>query len=165
MKAETGLLSIRVIEDKTGRAVPGAVIEVTSAADHTSVTYMTGKDGLIVDANGNTPSVAAGVYTITIMQVPTGYDIVTGKTGNVTVVNNRESLYEAIVSTASGEITTPGDESKKQTEPGTPEAKTETSVKTADTISNSFIFLMLLLSILTITTVMLIKTERAKELC
>ena len=165
VKAETGLLSIRVIEDKTGRAVPGAVIEVTSAADHTSVTYMTGKDGLIVDANGNTPSVAAGVYTITIMQVPTGYDIVTGKTGNVTVVNNRESLYEAIVSTASGEITTPGDESKKQTEPGTPEAKTETSVKTADTISNSFIFLMLLLSILTITTVMLIKTERAKELC
>ena len=165
VKAETGLLSIRVIEDKTGRAVPGAVIEVTSAADHTSVTYMTGKDGRIVDASGNTPSMAAGVYTITIMQVPTGYDIVTGKTGNVTVVNNRESLYEAIVSTASGEITTPGDESKKQTDPGTPEAKTETSVKTADTISNSLIFLMLLLSILTITTVMLIKTERAKELC
>ena len=165
MKAETGLLSIRVIEDKTGRAVSGAVVEVTSVSDRTSVTYVTGKDGRIVDANGNTPTVDAGVYTITIMKVPDGADVVTGKTGNVTVVKNSESFYEATVSSASGKTTTSGDESKKQTDPGTPETKTETSVKTADTISNSLIFLMLLLSILTITTVMLIKTERAKELC
>ena len=163
VKAETGLLSIRVIEDKTGRAVSGAVVEVTSVSDRTSVTYVTGKDGRIVDANGNTPTVDAGVYTITIMKVPDGADVVTGKTGNVTVVKNSESFYEATVSSASGKTTTSGDESKKQTDPGTPEAKTEKSVKTADTISNSLIILMLLLSILTMTTVILIKTEHAKE--
>ena len=165
MKTETGFLSVHVIEDKTGRAVPDAVIEVASVSNRTSVTYMTGKDGRIVDANGNTPTVAAGVYTITIMQVPDGYDVVTGKTGNITVVANSESLYEAIVSSVSGEITVPKDETKKQTDTTPPEAKTETIVKTADTISNSLIILMLLLSILTMVTVMLIKTERAKERC
>ena len=165
VKTETGFLSVHVIEDKTGRAVPDAVIEVASVSNRTSVTYMTGKDGRIVDANGNTPTVAAGVYTITIMQVPDGYDVVTGKTGNITVVANSESLYEAIVSSVSGEITVPKDETKKQTDTTPPEAKTETIVKTADTISNSLIILMLLLSILTMVTVMLIKTERAKERC
>ena len=41
----------------------------------------------------------------------------------------------------------------------------ETSVKTGDTITNSLIILMLLLSTLTIITVMVIKTDRAKVRC
>ena len=91
----TGKLSVHVIEEKTGRDVPNAKVEV-EAPDGTKTTYTTNDKGEIVDNDGNTPiDVTPGSYKVTVVEVPTGYEVTTGETGTVTVPENGEGRHEA----------------------------------------------------------------------
>ena len=91
----TGKLSVHVVEEKTGRDVPGAKVEV-EYPDGTKKTYTTNDKGEIVDENGNTPiDVPAGDYKVTVIEVPEGYEVTTGETGTVTVPENKEGRHEA----------------------------------------------------------------------
>jgi 5-hydroxyisourate hydrolase-like protein (transthyretin family) len=91
----TGKLSVHVVEEKTGRDVPNAKVEV-EYPDGTKKTYVTNDKGEIVDENGNTPiDVPAGDYKVTVIEVPKGYEVTTGETGTVTVPENSEARHEA----------------------------------------------------------------------
>lgn len=91
----TGKLSVHVVEEKTGRDVPNATVEV-EAPDGTKKTYKTNDKGEIVDENGKTPiEVAPGSYKVTVTQVPEGYEVTTGQTATIEVPANGEARHEA----------------------------------------------------------------------
>jgi len=100
---ETGKISVHVTEEKSGLDVPDATVEVTDENGNT-VTYKTDENGEIVDENGNVPTVPAGEYTVTVTEVPDGYDVKTGETGTVTVPKDGEGHHDAVIATDRGGI-------------------------------------------------------------
>ena len=100
---ETGKISVHVIEEKSGMDVPEAKVVITDESGKTR-TYITNKDGVIVDENGEIPVVPAGEYTITISEVPVGYEVTTGEVGTVTVPKDGEGHHDAVISTEKGAI-------------------------------------------------------------
>jgi 5-hydroxyisourate hydrolase-like protein (transthyretin family) len=92
-----------VIEERSGMDVPGAKVVIT-AEDGTTRTYVTNEDGVIVDKNGKIPVVPAGKYTITVSEVPTGYEVKTGEVGTVVVPKNSEGHHDAVIATEKGAI-------------------------------------------------------------
>ena len=100
---ETGKLSVHVTEEKSGKDVKEATVEVTYP-DGTTKTFITNEKGEIVDENGEVPTVPVGDYLITVTDVPEGYDVKTGETGEVTVEKNKEAHHDAVISTDRGGI-------------------------------------------------------------
>nr|MCR4846241.1 LPXTG cell wall anchor domain-containing protein [Eubacterium sp.] len=101
----TGKLSVHVVEEKTGRDVPGAEVEV-EYPDGTKKTFTTNDKGEIVDENGKTPiDVPAGEYKVTVTKVPEGYEVTTGETGTVTVPKDGEARHEAKIIPKTGGLT------------------------------------------------------------
>ena len=100
---ETGKLSVHVTEEKSGKDVKEATVEVTYP-DGTTKTFITNEKGEIVDENGEVPTVPVGDYLITVTDVPEGYDVKTGETGEVTVEKNKEAHHDAVISTERGGI-------------------------------------------------------------
>ena len=105
IKVTTGKLSVHVVEEKTGRDVPGAEVEV-EYPDGTKKTFTTNDKGEIVDENGKTPiDVPAGEYKVTVTKVPEGYEVTTGETGTVTVPKDGEARHEAKIIPKTGGLT------------------------------------------------------------
>ena len=100
---ETGRISVHVIEESTGLDVSGAKVEVTDEAGETRV-YYTDENGVIVDENGEIPVVPSGTYTITVSEVPVGYDVTVGEIGEVTVPKDGEGHHDAVIATERGAI-------------------------------------------------------------
>ena len=102
-KKETGKITVHVTEQNSGKDVPDATVEITGE-DGTKTTYKTDKNGQIKDQDGNVPTVPAGSYTVTVTDVPTGYDVTTGETGVVVVPKDGEGHHEAVIATDRGGI-------------------------------------------------------------
>ena len=89
INTDTGGLIITVIDEKTGNPVPGATVEVEKP-DGTKETLVTDGNGQITkytekDTNGHYTS-PTGDYKITVVKVPDGYSVTTGKTETKTVI-------------------------------------------------------------------------------
>ena len=105
IKVSTGKLSVHVVEEKTGRDVPGAEVEV-EYPDGSKKIFTTNDKGEIVDENGKTPiDVPSGKYKVTVVKVPDGYEVTTGETGTVDVPENGEARHEAKIIPKTGGLT------------------------------------------------------------
>ncbi|MBR0146091.1 MAG: LPXTG cell wall anchor domain-containing protein, partial [Eubacterium sp.] len=100
---DTGKLTIHVIEEKSGRDVKNAEVEV-QYPDGEKKTYITDENGNVTDENGKTLIVPPGTYSVTIVKVPEGYDVTTGETGVVVVPKDDEGHHEAVIATDRGGI-------------------------------------------------------------
>ncbi|MBQ8951165.1 MAG: hypothetical protein IJ065_08455, partial [Eubacterium sp.] len=103
-ETSTGFIEVHVTEEKSGKDVHDATVVITNKKTGEEFTYKTDKEGKIVDENGKTPEVPAGEYTVTIKDVPKGYDISTGEKGDVTVPKNETGKHEAVIKTERGGI-------------------------------------------------------------
>ncbi len=83
-----------VRDEKTKKPVPGATVELVYPDGHKE-NLKTDQNGLI-DING-TP---IGEYTITVTDVPEGYDVSTGKSATALVETNKKTKHIAEIVTA-----------------------------------------------------------------
>ncbi len=86
---KTGGLDIQVVDEKTGKPVPKAIVKIL-LPDGSTEELTTDDDGMILkyletDEYGRYKS-KPGDYEITVIKVPEGYSVTTGKTEKVTVV-------------------------------------------------------------------------------
>ncbi len=102
-KKDTGKISVHVTEEKSGLDVPDATVVVTDQ-NGKKTTYKTNEKGEVVDKDGKIPTVPSGEYTITVSDVPTGYDVKTGEVGKVVVPKDGEGHHEAVIATDLGGI-------------------------------------------------------------
>ena len=102
-KKNTGKISVHVTEEKSGLDVPDATVVITDQ-DGKKTTYKTNEKGEVVDKDGKIPTVPSGEYTITVSDVPTGYDVKTGEVGKVVVPKDGEGHHEAVIATDRGGI-------------------------------------------------------------
>ncbi|MCR5214131.1 MAG: LPXTG cell wall anchor domain-containing protein, partial [Eubacterium sp.] len=134
-KISTGKIYVHVTEENSGKDVPGVTVKVINEETGETLEYKTNSKGEIVDENGNTPEVPAGDYKVVITDVPDGYKVKTGETGNVTVPENEIGKHEAVINTERGGIIiTVYDEKTGEVVPNakvkitTPDGKTATFV-------------------------------------
>ena len=100
---ETGKLTVHVTEEKSGLDVPDAIVEV-KYPDGTTKTYKTDEKGEVKDENGNELIVPPGEYTVTVKEVPEGYEVKTGEESVVVVPKDDEGHHEAVIATDRGGI-------------------------------------------------------------
>ena len=141
IKVETGGLKVIVEEEGTGRRVPDAVVEIEAPEGTTfpdgskKITVTTDGNGEIkdyTDKDGNKIDLSSGLtpgdYKVTVIKVPEGYKVTTGKTDVVKVEANKVTEHIAKIETSSS---TP---EKKDTPSKTPnKTTTVTSSKAAKT--------------------------------
>ena len=96
----TGDLVITVLDEKTKKPVPNAVITITRP-DGTTGTYTTDENGQVVLTD-----VPTGDYVVTVTKVPDGYHVTTGKTSRVVVKKNKTTNYTEYIDTDSTTQTT-----------------------------------------------------------
>ena len=100
---ETGKITVHVTERTSGKDVPDAEVEI-KYPDGTTKTYKTDENGEVKDENGDELIVPPGDYEVTVVKVPEGYDVVTGKTDIVVVPKDDEGHHEAVIATDRGGI-------------------------------------------------------------
>ena len=164
----TGGLKVQVLEEGTRREVPDATVEIEAPAGttfpdgSTKITAITDKNGWITsykDADGNvidlTTGLTPGDYKITVVKVPEGYKVTTGKTETVTVVKGEVATHEALIAT--------GDSAATPTKTTTP-AKTTTAAKSVDTGDhmNVIPFIILMIVSLISSIVVIIRKRRLR---
>ena len=99
---DTGNLIIIVTDEETGEVVPGATVEV-EYPDGKTETFVTDDEGKITIKD-----VPPGDYTITVIDVPEGYDVTTDEEVEVTVVAGDTVEYEVKILTSTDATTTEG---------------------------------------------------------
>ncbi len=164
----TGGLKVQVLEEGTRREVPDATVEIEAPAGttfpdgSTKITAITDKNGWITsykDADGNvidlTTGLTPGDYKITVVKVPEGYKVTTGKTETVTVVKGDVVTHEALIAT--------GDSAATPTKTTTP-ATTTTAAKSVDTGDhmNVIPFIVLMIVSLISSIVVIIRKRRLR---
>ena len=122
-----GNLLITVIEEKTGKRVPGAVVEVKSQDGKVIKTLETNEDGQIL-----LKDIPAGGYKVTVKTVPDGYNVTTGREDFVTVVAGSTEEFEAILVTPTDAVTTDDASTAVDDATTTENTATESVVKTND---------------------------------
>jgi 5-hydroxyisourate hydrolase-like protein (transthyretin family) len=100
----SGKLTVHVTEEKSGKDVPEAEVEVKYPDGTTTKTYTTNEKGEITDENGDVLEVLPGDYTVTVTKVPEGYEVKTGESDIVNVPENDEGHHEAVIATDRGGI-------------------------------------------------------------
>ena len=164
----TGGLKVQVLEEGTRREVPDATVEIEAPAGttfpdgSTKITAITDKNGWITsykDADGNvidlTTGLTPGDYKITVVKVPEGYKVTTGKTETVTVVKGEVATHEALIATGASAATP-----TKTTTPAT----TTTAAKSVDTGDhmNVIPFIILMIVSLISSIVVIIRKRRLR---
>ena len=149
---ETGTLIITVLDEKTNKPVPNAVVTVKNP-DGTTGTYTTDDNGQIV-----LKDIPAGDYLVTVTKVPEGYEVTTGKTEKVTVKSGKTAQHTALINTsqtASGPNPNPGTSNSRTTDQRT------SSVRTGDDTRVIPIIITMILSLGLIVTIV-IRKKRMK---
>lgn len=118
----TGGLTIIVRDEKTDDPVPRATVEI-KYPDGTVETKVTDKNGEINYPAD--PGVPTGDYEITVIDVPDGYTVTTGKTGKVTVKEDKVAKHVAKVDVSDDSTSRDDDEDEDETDE-------ETSAETDD---------------------------------
>ncbi len=109
---ENGGLTIVVIDEVTGKVVPGAKLEITHNKDKSiKFTKTTDKDGKVT-----LNPIPTGDYTIVITEVPAGYTVSKNAKQIGTVVTGKITPYEIKITTAT---TTPNSKTSKEDTPKT----------------------------------------------
>ena len=150
---DKGNLIITVLDEKTKQPVPNATVTV-KRPDGTIGTYTTDENGQIILKN-----IPAGEYEITVIKVPEGYDVTTGKTEKALVEKGKTTSHTALISTS---VTTespnpqPGQSSDQRTNTNT------SSVRTGDDTSVIPIIITMVLSLALIVTIIIRKKKMKK---
>ena len=126
----TGGLLITVLDEKTGKPVPGATVEVKKP-DGTTETHTTDSNGQVTkytekDENGHYKA-PIGEYKITVIKVPEGYTVTVGKTESKTTEVGK--VVEHIAKINKSESKNPGDDipAQENTPSVTPSTNQQTS--------------------------------------
>ena len=96
---KTGNLEITVRDEETGEPVPGAVVEIKKP-DGSSDEHTTNADGKIVIED--TP---VGDYDVVVNEVPDGYEVTTGESDSVTVVEGETTSHIVEIKTGTEDAT------------------------------------------------------------
>ena len=123
---DTGTLIVTVIDEKTGKPVPNATVEITNP-DGTKGTYTTDENGQI-----KLTELPAGEYKVVVTKVPDGYSVTTGKVETVTVEEGKTTKHTAMIA---------------KTEDSPAKSATSKSVKTSDNAKLIPIIIVMVLSL------------------
>ncbi|MBR6402909.1 MAG: carboxypeptidase regulatory-like domain-containing protein, partial [Eubacterium sp.] len=150
-KVDKGNLIITVLDEKTKKPVPNATVTV-KRPDGTTGTYTTDENGQIILKN-----IPTGDYQITVIKVPEGYDVTTGKTETVKVEKGKTTSHTALITTL---ITTQSpDPNSGQSSDQRPNTGTS-SVRTGDDTSVIPIIITMILSLVLIVTIIIRKKKK-----
>lgn len=154
----TGGLDIKVVDEKTEKPVPDAVVEIVTP-DGEKIQLKTDRNGMITKFAETTPdgkyTARVGSYQITVVKVPEGYSVTTGQTKTETVVEGELRHHIAKIATAetTTEKTTESTTSQKTT------TKTDTNAKTADEADIAGVAGLMLLSVVAVVAIIRRKKE------
>ena len=154
----TGGLDIKVVDEKSEKPVPDAVVEIVTP-DGEKIQLKTDRNGMITKFSETTPdgkyTARVGSYQITVVKVPEGYSVTTGQTKTETVVEGELRHHIAKIATAetTTEKTTESTTSQKTT------TKTDTNAKTADEADIAGVAGLMLLSVAAVVAIIRRKKE------
>ncbi|MCR5543006.1 MAG: carboxypeptidase regulatory-like domain-containing protein, partial [Eubacterium sp.] len=139
---DTGTLIVTVIDEKTGKPVPNATVEITNP-DGTKGTYTTDENGQI-----KLTELPAGEYKVVVTKVPDGYSVTTGKVETVTVEEGKTTKHTAMIA---------------KTEDSPAKSATSKSVKTSDNAKLIPIIIVMVLSLAFIVVIIIRKRRINKN--
>lgn len=94
-----GNLVFTVVEDGTGNLIPGAKVEIKDSKGKVLTDNVTDEDFFVTSQDGTIAvnDIPAGKYTVTVVEVPTGYKVTTPSeaTKTVTVIKNETATEQA----------------------------------------------------------------------